>query len=351
MATGAAESYRDGFITANLDLVTPIARSLARCLPPSFEIDDLISAGYVGLIRAADAYAPAAHGGVPFAIYARKVVRGAMLDTVQGRHDGVAGRHWIAHTARPLADAPEPVCAPAAEALVETGERLRLVAAAARGLTANQRAILKLCYGPAAASLQEAAASLGLSYRGAHDLHSRAIARLRSRCAEDGGGSRRLSVMPSRKVKSIDGAKAAPLPNKTPAELELEAKLAAEVDELGALEKELAPLKPKLDRVELLRKSVRARYDASPAGECFEAKGSRFVVMVGARANQSVIDHARLFKAIGAKLFQSLAKTTLKALEENVSCAVRADVVSVQQIGARSLKTFERGTPEVPKAA
>lgn len=346
MATGAAESYRDRFITANLGLVAPIARSLARRLPPSFELDDLISAGYVGLIRAADRYEPEAHAGVPFALYARKIIRGAILDTVQGRHDGVAGRHWIAHTARPLADAPEPVCAPEGELLVETGENWQLIATVARWLTPNQRAVLELCYGPAAASLREAAAALGISYRGAHDLHGRAIARLRARCAEDGIASRRLSVMPSRKVKVP-----APLATKTSAELEVVAKLAAEVDELGALEKELAPLKPKLARLELLRKSVRTRYDASPAAESFEATGQRFMVIVGARANESVINYPVLIKSIGAKLFHAIAKTTLKALEEHVPCAVRAACITVEPIGTRSLKTFERGTPEVPKAA
>lgn len=347
MPTRAAESYRDELVTSNLALARQAALRIKRRLPPSFETDDLVSAGYVGLIRAAERYRPDLHDGVPFPVFARQVVRGAILDTVQGRHDGVAGRHWIAHTAQPLVDAPEPVCEAGMDALAERREQVEQVIAAAGELTPAQREILSLYYGQQEIPLPEIAARLGMSYSWTIKHYKAAIATLRSSCGEGARPARRLIIVPAK-------PKALRPPLQTKESAEVAAKLAAcaaEVDELGALEKELAPLKPKFDRLELLRKSVRSRYDASPAAETFEAKGERFVVLVGARANQSVIDHARLFKAVGAKMFAAIAKTTLKALQENCNCSVQAEVVSVQQIGARSLKTFERGTPELPKAA
>lgn len=120
--------------------------------------------------------------------------------------------------------------------------------------------------------------------------------------------------------------------------------ITAQADELGALEKELAPVQLKLARVEALRKAIRAHFDASPPALSFEARGEHFVVMVGPRAVQRSINVAKLIKAIGLKLYAAIATVTLKNLEDNVACGVVAEVVSSAHTGARSLKTFERGT-------
>lgn len=120
--------------------------------------------------------------------------------------------------------------------------------------------------------------------------------------------------------------------------------IAAQVDELGALEKEFAPLRPKLARIEELRKAIRGHFDQSPAGEAFEASGDQFLVMVGARALERSISPSKLIAAIGLKKYATLATPTLKALEANVPAEIVAGVVSSAHTGARPLKTFERGS-------
>ena len=58
--------------------------------------------------------------------------------------------------------------------------------------------------------------------------------------------------------------------------------LGAMADELGALERELVPLKFKFARAEKLRKDLRAAFDGQAAEKSFEVKGERFVVGIGA---------------------------------------------------------------------
>src|SRR5262245_31785912 len=58
-----------------------MALRLAQRLPTQVELDDLISVGTIGLIDAADRYR--ASTGVPFEAFARRRVRGAMLDALR----------------------------------------------------------------------------------------------------------------------------------------------------------------------------------------------------------------------------------------------------------------------------
>ncbi len=57
---------RDALIQENLNLVPPIAWRVHLLLPPSFELDDLVSEGKLGLLHAATRYRPRQHGGTPF---------------------------------------------------------------------------------------------------------------------------------------------------------------------------------------------------------------------------------------------------------------------------------------------
>lgn len=74
---------RNELVEAHLSLIEPIARRLARTLPRTFALEDLIGAGRVGLLEAARRYSPADHGGAPFSAYARPRIRGAILDSVR----------------------------------------------------------------------------------------------------------------------------------------------------------------------------------------------------------------------------------------------------------------------------
>ena len=69
---------RDALILDHLPLVRTIATRLARRLPPSVDVDELVSVGTVGLIDAIDRFNPEL--GVPFKAYAEIRIRGAMVD-------------------------------------------------------------------------------------------------------------------------------------------------------------------------------------------------------------------------------------------------------------------------------
>lgn len=59
-------------------LVTSVARATRRRLPPQFDLDELESAGALGLVDAARRFNRAI--GVPFGAFARQRIRGAILD-------------------------------------------------------------------------------------------------------------------------------------------------------------------------------------------------------------------------------------------------------------------------------
>ena len=69
---------REERIAASLPLTRIIARRLASRLPKSVAVDDLASAGAIGLIKAADRFDP--DRGRPFAAYAKHRILGEMLD-------------------------------------------------------------------------------------------------------------------------------------------------------------------------------------------------------------------------------------------------------------------------------
>lgn len=79
----AVIAVRNKLVEENIHLVRPIAAGVARALPPSFPLDDLIGEGYTGLITAAIRYRPGAKNAAPFEIYARKRIRGAILDSIR----------------------------------------------------------------------------------------------------------------------------------------------------------------------------------------------------------------------------------------------------------------------------
>jgi RNA polymerase sigma factor FliA len=72
---------RDRLVTEHVGLVRRMARRLAQRLPTQFELDDLISVGVMGLMDAAGRYR--ASTGVPFEAFARRRIRGAMLDALR----------------------------------------------------------------------------------------------------------------------------------------------------------------------------------------------------------------------------------------------------------------------------
>ena len=76
------EFNRQQLILDYYPLVRTIACRMARRLPPSVEVDELINVGTLGLIDAVDRYD--ASRGVPFKAYAEIRVQGAMFDSLRG---------------------------------------------------------------------------------------------------------------------------------------------------------------------------------------------------------------------------------------------------------------------------
>ncbi len=120
--------------------------------------------------------------------------------------------------------------------------------------------------------------------------------------------------------------------------------IAAQIDELGLIERKLLPFRNDLAREILLRTAIRAHFTDSPAWETFEPAGVKFRCLVSARGNERVINTAKLCKLIGLKAFAAIAKTTLALLEKTQPPDIVANVVTSEQTGHRTLRTFERTT-------
>ena len=74
-------NHREALIKAHVGLVHHVARLLARRLSTAAELDELLSAGMVGLIQAADTFDVTR--GLTFSTYAVPRIRGAILDDLR----------------------------------------------------------------------------------------------------------------------------------------------------------------------------------------------------------------------------------------------------------------------------
>ena len=72
---------RDRLVTENMSIVRPIALRVKESLPVHVDIDDLIHAGIMGLLDAAEKFDDSRQ--VTFRLYARHRIRGAMLDSLR----------------------------------------------------------------------------------------------------------------------------------------------------------------------------------------------------------------------------------------------------------------------------
>ena len=79
----SAIARRNEYATKHHALVGKVARRMARKLPSHVEMDDLISAGMLGLLDAADRFDP--KRGEKFESFAEFRIRGAMLDALRSR--------------------------------------------------------------------------------------------------------------------------------------------------------------------------------------------------------------------------------------------------------------------------
>ncbi len=105
---------RDDLITEHLDLVDAIARKMARSLPRSADIEELIGFGRVGLVEAANKFDPS--HGCQFKTFAYYRIRGAICD-------GIRSLTWFTHRVAQRLSLEEGFDALSEQMLDEEGER------------------------------------------------------------------------------------------------------------------------------------------------------------------------------------------------------------------------------------
>ena len=156
---------------------------------PVQEREDLVSAGTVGLIDAVDRFDPAR--GVPFEAFARKRVRGAIIDELR-QLDGRGRLFWkrlrdgeILESSSPDAlsldrlreSGSEPAARDASDSLLER-DLWSDVGDAVQALPQRERHVICRYYG-ASLTLRQIGYELGVSEARVCQIHGRAIAHLR----------------------------------------------------------------------------------------------------------------------------------------------------------------------------
>lgn len=146
----------DQLIVDHMDLVRELARCAAKRLPASVQLDELISAGYLGLVEAGNKYIPELHPR--FAAYARFRIWGAIIDSVRyyrwpRRYESIPDNwlqggyiededHWLATVVPPELIDPTPL--PDAQVIQQQEEHRTVVSitSARRRLTRTEGAAL-----------------------------------------------------------------------------------------------------------------------------------------------------------------------------------------------------------------
>jgi RNA polymerase sigma factor for flagellar operon FliA len=97
-ALANSPQQREALILEHLPQVNWIASRIHEKLPPSVQLDDLISAGIVGLLAAVDNFDPSHNASLK--TYAEYKIRGAILDSIRGL-DGIPShrRKHLKHVA------------------------------------------------------------------------------------------------------------------------------------------------------------------------------------------------------------------------------------------------------------
>jgi len=173
---------RDELVEQYAGMVRPIAERIKLRVPDTFDLDDLIQEGMIGLMYAATRFQPEEHDGTPFTVYARHRIVGAILDAV-------SGRNWhFAKMGDPLPDpneAPhlEPGSNPDFDEVLDARAQLRQAEDAIATLDGRSQRILTAWFGETA-TLERAGRAEGVSRQCAGDVRDRAIAKVRTMAAQ-----------------------------------------------------------------------------------------------------------------------------------------------------------------------
>lgn len=120
------------------------------------------------------------------------------------------------------------------------------------------------------------------------------------------------------------------------------------IDELGALQEELAPLKPKIKRAEALRKIVSDAVACGPHEGC-KLDGNQYTALVSERENQRFITSmSKLFRILKQRVFLANCSFTLKNVELLVPPEQRGDLIGSAPTGSRTVTTYRLTATQLP---
>jgi hypothetical protein len=114
------------------------------------------------------------------------------------------------------------------------------------------------------------------------------------------------------------------------------------VDELGDLERELHPLRPKIARAEALRKALREAVKDEDATKAITLEGARWNAVLGCCGNSTEIIVRALYKRLGIRRFLDLAKVSLKDAAGTCGPDVLGTCTRTEQTGSRALTLVQR---------
>jgi RNA polymerase sigma factor for flagellar operon FliA len=155
---------RNDLVEANIPLIRSVARQVHRKLPPSFELDDLIQSGVLGLIQAAESYDPA--GGASFATFARYRIHGAIQDSIR--------RDQFTESIHAELPASGVVYVDPIEEMIAAREEADQVARAVDQLPDRGRKVIQMRYSDQM-SMVNVGAALGVKKTRAVQIHQQAI--------------------------------------------------------------------------------------------------------------------------------------------------------------------------------
>jgi RNA polymerase sigma factor (sigma-70 family) len=176
------QALRDRLVCEHLWLVDALARRAQRKLPRAFELDDLVSAGRMGLIGAAERYRPELYDGAPFAVFARPAVHGAIMLSVRAVWCDGRGRQAVRPLCEALDEAPEPAHdgAGALRDALDGEKRVLTLARAVSALPAPAQRLFRAIYSEGErGTVRAAARQLGIPPSRAYRLHKSGVNALR----------------------------------------------------------------------------------------------------------------------------------------------------------------------------
>lgn len=177
---------RDAAIIQNLGLVKNLARRFRQRVPACVTIDDLTSAGMIGLIEAVDRFDNSR--GLKFRSYAQHRIRGAMMDFLRGEdplsRDERRRIRQSAEPTRPVTISLSQLPSPAADSLLRTDASATRsmwseISSAAQTLSTREKRVIVLIYEQGWRN-HEIAATLSVNESRVSQIKHRALSKMRA---------------------------------------------------------------------------------------------------------------------------------------------------------------------------